>query len=74
LFLPVVALPDNVVVPDDVVVPDELPDDVAPAAFPAAVPELLLEEEALGEACVLCGEQKFQVGNNKLATKTIKNS
>jgi hypothetical protein len=53
---------------------DEVPDDIAPAAFPAAVPVALREEEALGEACVLCGEQKFQVGNNKLATKTIRSS
>jgi hypothetical protein len=52
---------------------DEVPNDDAPVAFPAAVPEVL-REEAFGEACVLCGEQKFQVGNNKLATKTIRNS
>jgi hypothetical protein len=32
---------------------DEVPDDDAPAAFPAA----LREEEAFGEDCVLCGEQ-----------------
>jgi len=57
----VVALPDEV--------PDDVAPDVAPAAFPAA-----LREEALGEACVVCGEQKFQVGNNKLATKIIRNS
>jgi hypothetical protein len=59
----VVALPDEV--------PDKVPDDVAPAAFPAAAP-VALREEAFGEDCVLCGEQKFQVGNNKLATTAIK--
>jgi hypothetical protein len=70
LFLPVVALPDEV--PDDVA-PDVALDDVAPGAFPAALPGVLREEgEALGEACVFCGEQKFQVGNNKLATKIIR--
>jgi hypothetical protein len=55
-------------------VPGVVLDDVpapAPAAFPVAVP-VALREEALGEACVLCGEQKFQVGKNKLATKTIR--
>ena len=57
-----------------VALPDVAPDDVALDAFPEAVPAALREEleEALGEACVLCGEQKFQVGKNKLATKIIK--
>jgi len=55
--------------------PDEVPEDVPPAAFPVAAPVVLRDEgEVLGEVCVLCGEQKFQVGNNKLATKTIRNS
>ena len=54
-----------------VAVPDDAPL-VAPAGVPAAVPVVLREEVALGAACVLCGEQKFQVGNNKLATKIIR--
>jgi len=70
LFWPIVALPGEV--PDDVA-PGVVPDAVPPGTFPAAAPGVF-REEALGEACVLCGEQKFQVGNNKLATKTIRNS
>ena len=55
--------------------PDEVPEDVPPAAFPVAAPVVLRDEgEVLGEVCVLCSKQKFQVGNNKLATKIIRNS
>jgi hypothetical protein len=36
---------------------DEVPDGVAPAAFPAEVPVALREAEVFGDACVLCGEQ-----------------
>jgi hypothetical protein len=67
LFLPVVA------VPDDAPAPDGVPEDDTPCAVPVAVAVVLREEdEALGEPCILCGEQKFQVGNNKLATKIIR--
>jgi hypothetical protein len=58
-----------------VALPDEVPDDEVPEEVPVDAPPAVLRVEAPpGEACVLCGEQKFQVGNNKLATKTIKNS
>jgi hypothetical protein len=56
-----------------VALPDEVPEDEVPEEVPVdAAPAVLREEAPPGEACVLCGEQKFQVGNNKLAATAIK--
>ena len=64
--LRVVAVSAVVLAPDFVPAPDDAP---------AAEPELLREEgEVLGGACVFCGEQRFQVGTNKLATTIIRSS